>query len=325
VTALEVVEPGVLSTIQDGGRPGYLDQGVPRSGAADAWSLGVANLLLGNRADAAALEMTLLGPVLAVRATGIVAIAGADLAAEIPEEGRALSPGASYLVRAGTTLRFAAARAGMRGYLALPGGIAVEAVLGSASTCLAGGFGGTGGRALRRGDVLLPDGSLGTALAGRGWPSGGFDPLEATPVALIPTIDPAGVHRDALAALLAATWSVSPHSDRTGLRLSGPALPSDPQAGSLVSRGVVPGALQLPPGGEPIVLLVDGPTVGGYPVLAVVASADVARLAQRGPGDEVRFVAVTVSEGQARWRAQVAELAADGNHLRARDPWQSGV
>jgi biotin-dependent carboxylase-like uncharacterized protein len=222
-------------------------------------------------------------------------------------------------------LRFAAARAGLRGYLALPGGIAVEAVLGSASTCLAGAFGGLGGRALCPGDVLLPDRAPGAAIAGRGWPSGGFDPLDAAPIALVPTIDPAGVHGGALDELLAATWSVSAHSDRTGLRLSGPSLPSDPRAGSLLSRGVVPGAVQLPPGGEPIVLLADGPTVGGYPVLAVVASADLARLAQRGPGDEVRFVAVTVSEAQARWRAQIVDLAAAGDHLRRRDPWQSGV
>jgi antagonist of KipI len=111
---LEVIEPGALSTVQDGGRPGYLDQGVPRSGALDGWSLAVANLLLGNRPDAAALEMTLLGPSLSVRETGVVAIAGADLGAEIPEEGRALPPGASYLVRARTTLRFGAARDGVR-------------------------------------------------------------------------------------------------------------------------------------------------------------------------------------------------------------------
>jgi biotin-dependent carboxylase-like uncharacterized protein len=322
---LEVVEPGALSTIQDGGRLGYVDQGVSRSGAADAWSLAVANLLLGNPAEAAALEVTLLGPVFAVRATGIVAIAGADLAAEVPEEGRALPPGASYLVRAGTTLRFGAARAGLRGYLALPGGIGVEAVLGSASTCLAGGFGGLGGRALRGGDALLPDRAPGAATAGRHWPSGGFDPLDAAPIAVVPTIDPAGVHADALDELLRATWSVSPHSDRTGLRLSGPRLSSDPRAGSLVSRGVVPGVIQLPPGGEPIVLLADAPTVGGYPVLAVVASADLPRLAQRQPGAEVRFVAVTASEAQATWRARAADLAAAVHHLRARDAWESGV
>src|ERR1700693_3893308 len=123
---LEVLEPGALSTIQDGGRPGYLDQGVPRPGAVDGWSLAAANLLLGNRPDAAALEMTLLGASLTVLATGIVAIAGADLGAEVAEEGRALPPGASYLVRAGTTLRFGAARMGVRAYLAVPGGIAVE-------------------------------------------------------------------------------------------------------------------------------------------------------------------------------------------------------
>jgi biotin-dependent carboxylase-like uncharacterized protein len=322
---LEAIEPGALSTIQDGGRMGYLDEGVPRSGAADAWSLAAANLLLDNRPDAAALEMTLLGPVLGVRSTGIVAIAGADLAAEIPEEGRALAPGGSYLVRAGTTLRFGAARSGVRGYLALPGGIAVDLVLGSASTCLAGAFGGLDGRALRAGDVLSPGRTPGAATAGRHWPTGGFDPLEDAPISVIPTLDPSGVHAEALERLMGTTWSVSPHADRTGLRLDGPPLPGDAAAGALVSRGIVPGAVQLPPDGRPIVLLADGPTVGGYPVPAVVAGADLARLAQRPTGAQVRFVVVMLAAAQAAWRRRAAELAAIGDRLPGRDSWESGV
>ncbi|MFI5254958.1 MAG: biotin-dependent carboxyltransferase family protein, partial [Candidatus Limnocylindrales bacterium] len=263
--------------------------------------------------------------VFAVRTTGVVAIAGADLGAEIPEEGRALAPGGSYLVRAGTTLRFGAARAGLRAYLALPGGIAVEAVLGSASTCLPGGFGGLDGRPLRPGDVLPPLRAASAAPAGRRWPPGGFDPLDPAPLAVVPVAEAAGVGAGALEALLASAWTVSPRSDRSGVRLEGPALPTDPQAGTLLSRGMVPGAIQLPPRGEPIVLQADGPTVGGYAVAAVVAEADLGRLAQRGAGMEVRFVAVTAAEARAMARERADDLAAAADRLRRSDPWESGV
>ncbi|MGH2406710.1 MAG: biotin-dependent carboxyltransferase family protein [Candidatus Limnocylindrales bacterium] len=322
---LEVIEPGALSTVQDGGRLGYLDQGVPPSGAVDRWSLAVANLLLGNRADAAALEMTLLGPTLAVRTTGVVAIAGADLEAEVVEEGLVLAPGASYLVRAGTTLCFGAARDGVRAYLALAGGIAVETVLGSASTCLAGGFGGLDGRAVRVGDVLRAVSPPGAASAGRRWPRGAFDVLGDGPIAIVPTGRAAGVHDGALAALQVTTWSVSPWSDRTGVRLAGDPLPTGTDAGSLLSRGMVPGAIQVPPAGEPIVLLADGPTVGGYPVPAVVASADLGRLAQRPTGADVRFLAVSIPQAQAMWRQQAALLGEAAAALTGLDPRLSGV
>jgi biotin-dependent carboxylase-like uncharacterized protein len=222
-------------------------------------------------------------------------------------------------------LRFGAARDGVRAYLALPGGIAVPAVLGSASTCLAGGFGGLDGRALRAGDVLHPARTIGAAEAGRRWPAGGFDPLDDAPIAIVPTADPAGISTAALGELLAGRWSISPRSDRTGVRLEGGVLSSGGTAGSLVSRGMVPGAIQVPPGGEPIVLLADGPTVGGYPVPAVVAGADLDRLAQRPTGAQVRFVAVSASEAQALWRTRTAQLDAASAALTALDPGSSGV
>src|SRR3972149_1106986 len=209
----EVVDPGALSTVQDGGRPGPLDLGVPVSGACDTWSLAVANLLLDNPPDAPALEITLAGPVLAVCQTGVIAIAGADLGGEVPEEGRRLAPGSSHRVTAGTHLRFEGVRSGLRAYLALPGGIAAASVLDS-------------------------------------------------------------------------PWIVSAESDRVGVRLSGPAITAAPEAADLVSRGVVPGTMQLPPGG-PIILLADGPTVGGYPVAGVVARAALPRVAPAPPGAAV--------------------------------------
>src|SRR3990170_4486972 len=236
----EVVDPGALSTVQDGGRPGHLDLGVPVSGACDTWSLAVANLLLDNPPDAPALEITLAGPVLAVCQTGVIAIAGADLGGEVPEEGRRLAPGSSHRVTAGTHLRFEGVRSGLRAYLALPGGI------------------------------------------------------------------------------------VSTESDRVGVRLSGPAITAAPEAADLVSRGVVPGTMQLPPGG-PIILLADGPTVGGYPVAGVVARADLPRVAQARPGAELRFVTASVAEAQAAWRYQAAVLREIARRLEVSGPWETHV
>jgi allophanate hydrolase subunit 2 len=201
----------------------------------------------------------------------------------------------------------------------------VEAVLGSASTCLAGGFGGLAGRALRGGDRLAPVRAPGAASPGRHWLAGGFDPLDPAPIAIVATAAGAGVQRDWLADLLASTWLISPQADRTGVRLEGPTLPSDAEAGSLVSRGMAPGAIQVPPDGQPIVLLADGPTVGGYPVAAVVAGVDLARLAQRATATDVRFVAVSASEAQALWRARAAQLDAAVMAMPALDPRWSGV
>jgi biotin-dependent carboxylase-like uncharacterized protein len=320
----EVVDPGALSTVQDGGRPGHLDLGVPVSGACDTWSLAVANLLLDNPPDAPALEITLAGPVLAVRQTGVIAIAGADLGGEVPEEGRRLAPGSSHRVNAGTHLRFEGARSGLRAYLALPGGIAAPSVLDSASTCLPGGFGGIDGRALRAGDQLRPVRGPTAGEAGRRWPAGGPDPLDGAPVRLIPSADPAGLAPGALAAIVDSPWIVSTESDRVGVRLSGPAITAAPEAADLVSRGVVPGTMQLPPGG-PIILLADGPTVGGYPVAGVVARADLARVAQARPGAELRFVSASVAEAQAAWRYQAAVLREMARRLEVSGPWETHV
>ena len=155
---LRVIAPGLLSTVQDGGRPDAVPLGVPPGGACDPWGLAVANLLLGNGPDAPTVELTLLGPELAVLEDCVVALGGADLAASVPEDGRSLAVGASHFLRAGTTLRFGAATdgAGIRGYLALAGGVDVPLVLGSASTYLAATIGGIDGRALAAGDLLVP-------------------------------------------------------------------------------------------------------------------------------------------------------------------------
>ncbi|MFI5291657.1 MAG: biotin-dependent carboxyltransferase family protein, partial [Candidatus Limnocylindrales bacterium] len=198
---LRVVEPGLLSSVQDVGRPAAVHLGVPVSGACDSWSMAVANRLLDNEPGAAVLEMTMLGATFEVLASGVIAIAGADMEAVVVEHGRPLAPGRSHVVERGATLRFAAARAGMRTYLALPGGIDVPAVLGSRSTCLAGGFGGLGGRAIGPGDVLRPARSPADATAGQAWPSIEGDPFAERVVRIVPVQHAPGVDRNAIAAL----------------------------------------------------------------------------------------------------------------------------
>ncbi len=298
---LEVIEPGLFSTIQDEGRPGAADLGVPRGGACDPLALAVMRELVDCREPSTvALEMTLVGPELVARETCLVGLTGADLGCQLLPEGRAVPPGTTFVVHPGTTLRFGEARDGARGYLSLAGGISCERVLGSASTCLVGGFGGFGGRRLATGDVLRPvrprlmerDGSL--------WPGrisgvvGGDAPRV---VRVVP-----GPHAEALAAdagaLLGSTdWQVSPSSDRMGLRLDGPPIPMV-DGGELLSLGMVWGAIQMPPGGQPIVLLADHQTVGGYPVIAVAITVDRPILGQLRAGDRVRFRAVTLDEAR---------------------------
>jgi antagonist of KipI len=297
---LEVLQPGLLTTVQDGiGRPDLARLGVPRGGAADPDALAVANVLVGNDPAAAALEITMVGPELLVRGPCVIGLAGADLRAVAAPAGgtdrdaRALAWGRAHALAVGERLRFGNAEPGrgIRAYLALAGGIDVPEVLGSASTSLPGGFGGLDGRALRSGDILRPRARAVPA----GPPPAGLVRRIATPAVVRVTPGPHG--SSGLDAFLDATWTVSPTSNRVGLRLVGPPLPAPP--GRLVSLPMTWGAIQLPPDGQPIVLLVDGPTVGGYPVVAVVAAIDRSAVGQLGPADEVRFVVVSETEARA--------------------------
>ena len=265
----------------------------------------------------AALEMALLGGTFAVRTEGIVGIAGADMDARVPDEGRTLAPGRAHQLNAGTTLVFAGALDGARTYLALAGGIRADLALGSASTDLTAGIGGLGGRALRVGDRLVPGRGSAEAHGAAAWPfaiaSSGIR-RDAGPWVVAVTRGP---HADAdrgyawsFDALVGRVWSVSPRSDRVGLRLDGDPLSaasaSREQAGDLVSIPMLPGAIQVPPDGRPIVLLVDAPTVGGYPVPAVVIAADLPALGQLRPGDTLRFEPLDLDMARQR-SAQAAE------------------
>jgi biotin-dependent carboxylase-like uncharacterized protein len=305
---LEVIEPGLLTTVQDLGRPDAVHLGVPVGGACDSWSLRAANALVGNEPQAAALELTLAGPTLAVRAGCWVGLAGTDLGARLLPDEVAFEPGTSRLLRAGQTLAFdvAGGRAGVRAYLALAGGVDVPQVLGSRSTCLVGGFGGLAGRALVSGD-LVRAGASSVAGRARSWPAAGPQPpIEAgrRPLRVLPGPHPARFADDSLQRLTSSGYRVSPRADRQAIFLDGEPIFVADGGGPLLSHGVVWGAIQLPPDGRPICLLADHHTVGGYPVLAVVISADLPLLGQLGPADPVTFELVNVDAAQAALRDQ---------------------
>lgn len=289
---LEVVDAGLYSTVQDHGRVGQSHLGVRRAGAADDLAMAVANLLLDNQPGAPLLEMTLLGGTFLVHGEMLVSIAGADMEAHVPEEGRALAVGASHRLHAGTSLRFGGAIDGARAYLALAGGIAAEMVLGSASTDPVAGFGGLAGRQLHQGEQILSghlEPRLGPAAR---WPDG--EPRSGVATApgprrirIVPGPHLARLPATLWADLSASVWQVTPRSDRAGIRLAGAPLHTGDL--DLVSLPMLPGAIQVPPNGQPILLMPDAPTVGGYPVPAVIAAVDRCVAAQLRPGDEVRF------------------------------------
>ncbi len=304
---LEVLEPGLLSTVQDNGRPDAVDLGVPVGGACDPWSLALANVLAGNAPDAAALEITLAGPTVRVLADTTIGLAGADFSARIVESGRRLAPGGGYRLRVGQTVRLetAADGTGIRAYLAVDGGIDVPEVLGSRSTCLVGGFGGYRGRALQQADVLDSGPAVGSMER-----TSDLAPRISRRLRIVTAPSQPTLAVDVIERLTATEWTVGGRSDRQGIRLDGPRLDVRPESAQLLSQGVVWGAIQLPPDGQPISLLADHQTVGGYPVPAVVATVDRPVLGQLGPGDALSFELIDINEAQRLLRAQASDWAA---------------
>ena len=271
--------------------------GVPLSGAADALALRLANLLVGNPEHAAGLEFTLLGPELRFPQPALVALAGASFGG-VPRW-------RPFEVAAGAVLKLGAAEAGCRGYLAIAGGIDVAPVLGSRSTYVRAGLGGWEGRALRDSDRLPV---VGTRRVLR--PHWRVDERILPKYAREPMVR---VIVGAQAGEFDASWTersyrVSAHSDRMGVRLGGAAIartrPTD-----LISSPMAPGAIQVPPDGQPIVLLADAQTVGGYPVIAHVATVDLPLMAQLRPGDNVRFRVVSLAEAREVFGARERALA----------------
>ena len=290
--SIRVLRPGLLSTLQDRGRHGLQHVGLCPGGAMDPVALALANALVGNARDEAALEITVIGPELEFEEPTLVAVCGAEFKGSFPHNRPVLAP-------AGSRYNVGRAVRGARAYLAVAGGFAVEPVLGSRSTFLPGRFGGFQGRALRHGDVLpLRDPSSSTRFGSLKKTRDASVRWSAPPLTL-PDREPVLLHvvegqhfgsfePAAQRAFFDAVWRISPDSNRMGFRLGGPAL-ARAQSDEVLSGPTCLGTVQVPANGVPIVLMADHQTTGGYPRIAEVVSADVPRLAQLAPGGTVHF------------------------------------
>ena len=309
MSAVTVVKPGMLTTIQDLGRWGLQARGVPVAGPMDPCSHRVANALAGNAAGSATIEVTLVGPELEFEDERVVAVAGAEF--ELTLDGRTTPHSAAFVVGAGARLRFGRRAHGVRAYLAVSGGIGVPSTFGSRATHLISAMGGLDGRALRAGDRV----PLGDRLSVRS----SIAPRMVQPVVPLPEGHAvvrvlAGPQQeyftgDALAVLQSSPYTISNTSDRMGFRLEGPRL-THSRGADIISDATPLGALQVPASGQPILLMADRQTSGGYPKIATVASADISVAGQLGPGDTIAFSVCTLREAMAALIAQERALMA---------------
>jgi antagonist of KipI len=312
-----ILRAGFLSTVQDLGRLGYRESGVGSGGAADAHALSVANLLVGNEPSAAGLEIT-AGHV-RIRHSGDRLVAWCGGAYLVQAGDAAVPPGRAAFVRAGEEISVAP-HGGARAWLAISGGIDVPPVLGSRSTDLRSGFGGLAGRALADGDVLplgaasslalrlsarLRDSRVAYFGASAAWsaPAKGARLLR-----IVRGADWTRFDSDAHRALATGAYEVTTESDRMGVQLTGPELKRHDDGADLVSEAVVPGTVQVPPSAQPILLLADCQTIGGYPKIAHVITVDLPIAAQLRPGDHLRFVEVRLADAQRLLRYRQRDL-----------------
>jgi KipI family sensor histidine kinase inhibitor len=309
---ITVLRPGIFTTIQDSGRWGYQHLGVSVSGAMDGLSHRAANAAVGNSRDAATLEATLAGPEVRIEEDTTIAIAGADLQPTVDgSEVRSQTP---VRCRAGSLLQFGARRAGARAYIAFEGGVSVPPVLGSRATHVLSGLGGTGGRALKAGD-RIPLGVVRAATraapASRQVGSGSV-PARGGGARLRVLPGPQVDHfaEDALDALQRSRYTVSPQSDRMGYRLGGGGPLTRASAADMISDVTFPGGIQVPPSNDPILLMADRQTTGGYPQIAIVITADIPLAAQLAPGDWVEFQLCSRADAISALISQEARLLA---------------
>jgi len=300
-----VESPGLFTTVQDLGRPGFGPMGVSPSGAADAVALRVGNRLVGNSENAAGLEMTLSGGTFVFPEGAFAALAGADFGAALGEA--EVSPWTLFRIPPGGKLRTGHTRTGARCYLCIRGGIDVKPFLGSASTHVLSGLGGLEGRALRKGDVLR----IGNLAATEPRPEGAALPVFLPRKTLRVTDAPqSGWFSEASRSIFySSAFRVTEEANRMGLRLEGPAIAA-PAGGNMVTEGVALGAVQIPAGGQPIILFVEQQTTGGYPKIASVIAADMSSVGQLRPRDEIRFERVDLTTARALLREQEEAIRA---------------
>lgn len=303
VATIEILDPGLLTTVQDRGRYGYQRYGVPVSGAMDEFALRMANVMAGNDQNVAALEVTVRGPKMQFHSSTSIAVTGADVSPRV--DGRSIPMWESLEIEEGSVLEFGDLRDGMRAYIAVRGGIDVPVVMGSRSTYLKGRFGGLEGRALKVGDILStlpaePDTTLPKRLP-RNYTAPVYGGIHRLRVVLGPQDH--AFDSNALSKFLSSRYRVHSDSDRMGYMLDGPKI-EHLDGADIVSDGNPPGAIQIHGDGIPRILLSDRGTTGGYTKIATVISVDLSGLAQALPGQSVSFRQVTVEEGQEALREQ---------------------
>jgi antagonist of KipI len=320
--SIHVTAPGLQTTVQDGGRRGHASSGIGHAGAMDAAALRLANILVDNVENAAALEIVLRGPTLHFAQDTLIAITGAPI--DVRCGGEPVPPWRPVAVRADSELTFGGIPRGTCAYLAVAGGIDADMLLGSRSMDINAALGPNSGRALAKGDTLPCDAGararcpalwrdLHVSVAGFAavpWsldPRPWFDADTRIPIRAIPGTHFGRLDKASQSTLWSAPFRVGNDSNRVGYRLEGPTLAlCEPL--ELVSEGVVPGSMQLPPAGLPIVLMAEAPTCGGYPRIAQVIAVDLPRLAQRRSGNEVRYTQTSLEDAQTRYLSRERAL-----------------
>jgi antagonist of KipI len=309
MSTILVQSPGAFTTVQDLGRQGFGAMGVSPSGAADAVSLRIGNRLVENPETAAGLEMTLVGGTFQFQEGAVLALAGSDFGATLDDV--PAKPWTTFRAQPGQMLRVGPTGSGARCYLCVQGGIVVPPLMGSASTHVLSGLGGWQGRVLRKGDVL-PMGNAGVRFRTRTVAAQALDRLSPRTVLRItagPQSDlfPESSHR----LLCETTYRVKEESNRVGIRLEGPPIPRSSEE-EMITEGVSLGAIQVPPGGLPIIVFVEQQTTGGYPKIANIISADFHRAGQLRPRDEIRFERVEMEAARRLLMEQEKLLTSPG-------------
>ncbi|NMI05205.1 biotin-dependent carboxyltransferase family protein [Paenibacillus sp. SZ31] len=342
--SIEVIRPGLLSTVQDEGRTGYRRYGIHPGGVMDTFAARAANMLVGNSRHAVVLEMTMTGPELRFQESQLVSLCGADLTATVDHMPVPLWR--PVLVRAGSVLKFGPCRHGLRVYLAIAGGIAVPEVMGSRSTDLKTGLGGVEGRALRVGDLLSTGENSGEA---QGWmqrmerkvEESALDHRMLAPawflsererpdyygrsvIRVMESKDSLLFSQESLVQFYVEKYVISPQSDRMGYRLQGSRLELE-QPLDRLSDAVTYGTVQVPPDGQPIILMADHQTIGGYPVIAQVARVDMPILAQAKPGTRIAFEQITHDQAGQLYMKQERNMQLIDKLIRRRMAGMGGA
>ncbi|BCB02248.1 biotin-dependent carboxyltransferase family protein [Bacillus sp. KH172YL63] len=324
---IAVKKPGLLSTIQDLGRYGHQKHGVIVSGSMDPLAHKISNLLVGNPESAATLEITLMGPALQFKETSLISICGGDLSPSI--DGKPVPLRRSLLIKAGSTLRFKSAKNGCRSYLAVAGGFNVPPVMNSRSTYIRAGIGGMAGRALQEGDILEagPLNQESKNIINYLLPYLGEEDFteidwsissefissyhQKQPIRVIPGTEYELFTEESRQQFFHKPFKVTAQSDRMGYRLEGTSLQLE-EAFNMISEAVVFGTIQVPANGEPIILLADRQTAGGYPRIGYIASVDLPIIAQTKPGEELTFTMISHEQAQELYIDRERQL----NHLK---------